>query len=334
MKHTKRNFIIVLIISLVVMFFVFKHDYKNIIAMFSDISYRWLILAIVIMALYHLLDAYFIHYYCKMTNKKYTFWNSVEVEQTGTFVNSITPFASGGQVVQVLVLAKQKIDTKQSASMLMLSFISWQIVLVVFGAIVLIFYYTHFLAVYQAIFSLVILGFLVHVGVIVGLFLMAFSKKFHYFIFAKIIPFLGKLKILKNVEQKKESTQVWLKLFRDEFNILLLHKDLMIRRFVIDTLKIFTLYSIPFFAAKALNMDMGWSELKLIIILTAFVYMFAAFIPSPGAAGGTEGTFVILFAPLLGPATASVMLLWRFLTYYLTMLVSFIIFASIKEMKK
>lgn len=320
--------------AFVVMVFSFKNDYKNIIAMFSNIHISWLIVAIIVIVAYHMLDSYFIYYYCKKHNKKYTFWNGVENEQTGAFFSAITPFSSGGQFAQVLLFSKQKINSKLSASMLMLSFISWQTVLVLFGIIVLAFNYSKMLATYSAFFNLVFLGFLINFVVIVGLFLSAFSKKFHHFIFSKIIPLLGKVKIIKNVEEKKKSTQIWLSLFRDEFNNMLVHRDLMFRRVLIDVLKIVTLYSIPFFAAKALNINVGLDELKMIIILTGFVYMITAFVPLPGAAGGTEGTFVLLLGPVLGPATTSVMLLWRFLTYYFPMLTGFLIFASIKEMKE
>lgn len=333
-NKTKRNFFIILIVAFIVMIFSLKNDYENIIKMFTNINYTWLVIAIIVMILYHLLDAYFIYYYCRKYNRDYTLWQGIQVQQTGTFFSAITPFSSGGQFAQVLVFSKQKINSKRSASMLMLSFISWQTVLVIFGIVVLIFNYSDMLATYKGFFNLVFLGFLINFFVIVGLFLSAFSKKFHEFIFSHIIPFLGKIRIFKNVEEKKASTKQWLSLFRNEFSNLLLHKDLMFRRFATDTLKILTFYSIPFFAARALNIDIDIHQVKMIIILTGFVYMITAFVPLPGAAGGTEGTFILLLGPVLGPATTSVMLLWRFLTYYLPMFTGFLIFASIDELKK
>ena len=331
MKNTKRNFLIVIVIAFLVMVFSLKNDYKNIITMFSNINLWWLLIAGFIIIGYHLLESYFIYYYCKKQKKDYTFKQAFQVEQAGNFFTAITPFASGGQFAQVFVFQKQKIATKHSASMLMMSFISWQTVLVTFGALVLLFNYSRMFATYSALFNLVFIGFLLNSAVIVGLFLLSFSKRFHRFIFERVIPFLGKIKIIKDVEKKKESTKIWLRLFRDEFNTLLLHRDLMTRRVLIDIIKIITLYSIPFFAARALNIDISFNQLVEIIILTSFVYMIAAFVPSPGAAGGTEGTFVLLFGVLLGPATTSAMLLWRFITYYFPMFVSFFVFANIKE---
>lgn len=332
-KKTKRNFAIILLITFGVMIWSFKSDYQNIIKMFSNINILWFIIALAIMIVYNLLDAYFIYYYCKKYNPDYTFRNAIDAQQSGTFFSAITPFASGGQFVQVVVFSKQKISSDRSASMLMLSFISWQTVLVIFGALALLLNYARLSVTFSAFFNIVFLGFFINLCVIVGLFLTAFSKGFHRFIFNNIIPFLGKIKIIKNVEEKKKGAQVWLQLFRDEFNYLLQHKDIMFRRFAIDTLKIFTFYSIPFFAAKALNLHEEWGQIMNVIILTSFVFMIASFIPIPGAAGGMEGTFMLLLGPVFGAATTSVMLLWRFLSYYLVMLVGFVFFANIKELK-
>jgi len=336
-KKTKRNFIIILLITFLVMILSFKNDYQNILGMFRNIDFRWFIVAVMIMVIYNLLDVYFFHYYfnkdSKIRKRKYTFRQALEVQQTGNFFSAITPFASGGQFAQVMLFSKQKITTEQSASVLMLSFISWQTVLVIFTSIALVAKYNHFAQIFSGIFRLVFIGYGINVIVIVGLFLAAFSEGFHRFIFNTLIPFLGKLHLFKNVVSKQEEAKDWLALFKQTFALLLNNKDILIRRVVLDTLKIFTFYSIPFFAAKALNIDIPFNRLLEIIVLSSFVFLIAAFIPIPGAAGGTEGTFLLLLGPIFGVGSASVMLLWRFLTYYLVMFVGFLFFANIKEMK-
>ena len=54
------------------------------------------------------------------------------------------------------------------------------------------------------------------------------------------------------------------------------------------------------------------------------------FIPIPGASGGTEMMFTILFGPLTGSLTSAVMLLWRLSTYHLILLFGGIIFMIAK----
>ncbi|MEG0283932.1 MAG: lysylphosphatidylglycerol synthase transmembrane domain-containing protein [Erysipelotrichales bacterium] len=334
LKNNKRNFIIVLIIAFIVMFFSFKNDYENIIEVFRNINYGWLFVAVMAVFFNQLIDTWFIYYYCKRHKKEYKFFKAYQVQQSGVFFSAITPSNSGGQFAQVLVLSKQGINTKLSASMLMLSFISWQTILVVFSFFVLIFNYSHMITLYSGFISVVFITFIIDTCVICGLFLLAFSKKFHHFIFSKIIPFLGKIRIIKDVEGKKQSTEDWLKLFRMEFNNILLHKEIMLRRVLTDFAKLLTIYTVPFLSAKALNVDIGFEALTFTIVLASFVYMMSAFVPLPGASGGAEGAFVILFGVIFGASTTAVMLLWRFLTYYLPMFVSFGFFATIKELKE
>lgn len=334
MNKAKRNFIIILVIAIVVMAFSLKNDYENIIMMFSNISYFWVLISIFVMVFYNVMDAWFIKYYFKRFKNDYSFKEAIESQQTYSFFSAITPFSSGGQIFQIMVLKKQGITTERSASMAMISFISWQTILVLFGLIVLVFNYTNFAATYSAFFGLVFLGFAINLIVITALFLSVFSKRFHDFIINGIVPFLGKIKVVKDVENKKIDTNLWLKLFKDEFNNMLVNFDILGRRIIVDLTKILSLYSMPFFAALSLNYSLKIQDLLMVVILTSFVYMITAFVPLPGGSGGTEGVFVLLLNPVLGAATTSIMLMWRFLTYYLPMFVGFFIFAQIKELKE
>lgn len=330
LKNKTRNFIIILIIAFVIMYISFRNDYENIIDLFSSMNYLWMIVGLCAVWLYQLLEANYIRYYCRYHKKNYSFIDALRVQQTGTFVNSITPSSSGGQFATIYMLSKQGINSKVSTSMIMLSFISWQTILVIFSALVLIFNYFKMASMYSGIINLVFIGFAVDSVVIVGLFLMAFSKKFHSFIFNIGIPLLGKMRIVKNVDEKKYATEVWLTLFRDEFAHVLVHKDIMFRRIITDVVKLLIIYSVPFIASLALNVGVGFDKLWFTIVASSFVYMASSFVPLPGASGGAEGMFVILFGPIFGVATTAVMLLWRFTTYYFPMFLGFGFFASNK----
>ncbi|MDR3214854.1 MAG: flippase-like domain-containing protein [Bacilli bacterium] len=335
MQNNKRNFIIILALASIVIFFSLKNDYKSIIKAFSSINMLWLMAGVFMnIVIYHLADSLFIYYYCHQFKKDYSLMDAIKVEQAGVFFSAITPSSSGGQFAQILVFQKQNISTSRSASMLMLSFISWQTVLVFFGLLVLVFNYNGMLSHFNIGFSVVIIGFLVNFIVIVGLFLSAFSKKFHDFILNKLIPFLGKFRLFKKLKDNQNKTKVWLQLFRDEFQVMLSHPKLMLYRLGTDLFKIIVLYTAPFLAAKAIGVNIGFDKIIFILIMSTFMYMITSIIPIPGGAGGSEGTFVLLMNLIFASATTSVMLMWRILTYYLPMLISFGVFANIKELRK
>jgi uncharacterized membrane protein YbhN (UPF0104 family) len=58
--------------------------------------------------------------------------------------------------------------------------------------------------------------------------------------------------------------------------------------------------------------------------IESFLFLAVSFFPLPGAAGASEGGFLLFFGPPLYPdtaITAVAMLIWRFLTYYLLLIV-------------
>ena len=90
-------------------------------------------------------------------------------------------------------------------------------------------------------------------------------------------------------------------------------------------------YSIPFFCAKALHIEVASSQLLNIIALSAFVSMINAFLPMPGSSGGTEAVFVLMFSTIFDVVdAASIMILWRSVTFYLTLIIGTVVFLYAK----
>ena len=94
-------------------------------------------------------------------------------------------------------------------------------------------------------------------------------------------------------------------------------------------------YAITFFILKALNVDVGPDKLVFIICSTAFAITMCVFIPTPGGSGGIEFAFKSIFQAVAVGITAEVamggMLLWRLLSYYLMMLLSFFIYLALEK---
>ena len=70
------------------------------------------------------------------------------------------------------------------------------------------------------------------------------------------------------------------------------------------------------------------------IITSAYVMLIGSFVPIPGGSGGLEYGFIAFYGNYIkGTTLKSIMLLWRFITYYLGMILGAIVL-NIKKKEK
>ena len=178
MKGKKKyllNIAVILLIGGTVIYLSIGNQWKQVVDAFAHAKISWIIAMAIVMFLYYIFDAFSLLYFGRFYKKDYTYKQSFINAISGTFFNGITPFASGGQFAQVYIFNKQGIAPTYSASILLMCFICYQSVLVIYTGIVLIFKYQYFIE-RPAIFSLVVLGFLINFVVIAALFGGAKSK--------------------------------------------------------------------------------------------------------------------------------------------------------------
>lgn len=72
----------------------------------------------------------------------------------------------------------------------------------------------------------------------------------------------------------------------------------------------------------------------LFMALQVLVFALMSFIPTPGGAGGAEGVFYVFYRPFLAAdSIGAVTIGWRFLTFYLLLLLAAVLFLIMKEDK-
>ena len=97
----------------------------------------------------------------------------------------------------------------------------------------------------------------------------------------------------------------------------------------------FVYYAITFYVLRAFNIAVSYTDLFFVICGTSFAITACVFIPTPGGSGGIEFAFTSIFVFIASGITkdlgASGMLLWRILTYYGLMLLSFIFYLILEK---
>ena len=137
MKNTKRNTIILLIICMIVLYFVVKDDFANIIDNLI-LANKWLILLSVLLIVgYWLLRSLALFIVVKKYKKSIKYSKMFHQILITQFFNGITPFATGGEPMQVYMLKKSGVKVAQATNIIVQEFIMYQIALVIIGFLAL-----------------------------------------------------------------------------------------------------------------------------------------------------------------------------------------------------
>ncbi len=262
--------------------------------------------------------------------KDYTLKEGVVVAFTGTFFAGITPSATGGQFGQIYVLKKQGVSYSDGASLLWADFIIYQTVMMIYVTILFALRFTHYVNL-NAWFWIVAAGYLVNVVVILALYTMALFPKAYIWLSGKLPVLLSKIHLVKNPEHQM---QVWMDQvtgFTDQIRTLSKNRKIVLKAALANFARLTMYYALPYIVALAIGIRLSPFDLIDTMALASFVTMANSFVPLPGASGGTEVFFTMLFQNMLGSLTGAVLLLWRFSSYYIPVIGGALVFMIFKN---
>lgn len=325
-KSTKKyflNFGIIVVITAVALYFSLKDHFDEVLHVVLNANI-WLVgLTLMIVLCYFVLEGFALAQFGKLYNRGYNAAKGLVNALVGGFFNNITPFASGGQIAQAYLFVNQGLKASETASVLMLNFIVYQSTMVMYTMVLIGLHFGEYLNRFSAFLPLILLGFFVNLSVLGALLGASLSTKVHDFISFVVLKFLSKIKVIKDYEKSKIKFDEQLKSFKVELKLLVKNKKLLFRVFLINVVKLTLIYSVPLFAYLALGYDVGIKDLLDVLMMTSAISMITSFIPIPGASGGAEGVYMLLFTSLFyrdfadpSVAAASTMLLWRLATFY------------------
>lgn len=328
------NIVIICVISFLSVCLVLQGDFTQIKSMISEISiYALGILAFLGLCPY-VVEALILKKFSNLYLPSYSLKDGFVNAMTGAFFSGITPFSSGGQFAQAFVFKNQGITYTNSTGILLMHFIIYQICLVIYTLMIMLVKYKELSSYYNGFLSLAMLGFLCNTIVIVCLLLGAVSYKFQHFLTNYVLKLGYRFRIVKNYAYTKKKLENYLVDFHRELKVIQRHPKEMISISLLFILKLTMLYSLPYIIFLAMGHPLSSDVFFDCFAICAFIYLITAFIPIPGASGGSEGTYILLFTSLVGSVLAkSSMLVWRFITYYFTIFLGCIIFMVYTNIK-
>lgn len=328
MKGLKKNSIILLIATIVIVGFVLKDDFNDIIDAILKANLLVLSLAFLCQIVALMFEALAYKKVVDSYTDNYSYKSALKMQFITKFFNGITPFSTGGQPMQIYMLKKEGFRFTKATNIIMQNFILYQAALVTYGLIALLVNWKwNLFKEVTLLKNLIALGFLMNTLVMLGLIIISFSSKFNHIIIDKAIAVLAKLKIVKDKEKKQAEWSEKVSDFHQGTTYLKQHKKLCLESYLYNFIYLTLNYAMPYFViASLLGFDNPVTPVGA-ICSSAYILIIGSFVPIPGASGGIEYGYLRFFGSFIkGGILKASLLIWRFISYYFLMIVGAIIF--------
>ena len=328
MRKKKGNLINLLICGAafaVMVVVLFMDGIDNIVGAIARINPLFLLLAALCMVLYWLGEGAGLHLAAKKLDGNTKFGTSMLVTMIGQYFNCITPGASGGQPMQAYTFFKRGMPLGTAMTALLSRFIVYQFTLTVYSVIFLVIELPTLAGgEHSGMIPLILIGFAVNTAVIILLFMLAFFKKATLGLAHGVIRLLGKMRIIRNTDEKITYVDAELDKYYDNFMYIKSQPLMIIKMLLVTAVQLLVYFSITY--VIYLGFGLSGADYSEVISSQAFVLMISAFVPLPGAMGAAEGSYAAFFGSIFGKQLTVVStFIWRFLTFYLPIIVGIVI---------
>ena len=331
MKNIKRNSFIILFITLLILYFLLKDNFKEVINIIQTMDLKYILIALLLYFGYLIFHTA-VNYLWVNDKEKLPFKEALNHMIITQFFNGITPFSTGGQPMEIYMLKNHGFRYTKATNIIMQNFIVYQLALVIFGLFAVVYNFLNNILTYNKVLTnLIILGFLINTLVAFFLLFIALSQKFTKFILNLIMKLGNKVHFIKNKEQTLAKWEERLEDFHKCTKEVKEKKGLFVLGIILNLIGLICYYAIPLMLVYSLH---DYTSLNVItsVVASAYVLLIGSFVPIPGATGGIEYGFMQVFANFLPYNTISaIMIIWRFITYYLGMILGGILFSFHKE---
>ena len=142
MKSIRKNLfgVITLVLSAgVLLAFLFSSDGINSLKEISKtIQYHWLIWAILAAVMAWILEGFVLNMLCKVVYPEWKFRYSFCIGMVGVLYSALTPFSTGGQPMQIYSMHRLGMDTGAAGSIIAMKTLVYQVVLVLYSLVMVI----------------------------------------------------------------------------------------------------------------------------------------------------------------------------------------------------
>ncbi|MGN0614754.1 lysylphosphatidylglycerol synthase transmembrane domain-containing protein [Ruminococcus flavefaciens] len=321
------NIGLILVITLFTLNLIFKEqELPEIISDLKLADPRWIALGAAAAIFFVAGESSIIHYMLRVLDQKTSFLRCLKYSFIGFFFSYITPSSTGGQPMQMYHMKKDKIKIGYSTLIMLLITIAYKSVLVLLALGFLIFNFDTVALYAEDMKWLIVLGFALNLAFISLLLLVFIKPIWARALGIKVVELLTKLHIMKR-RNKEKYTEKLIRIcdtYAMGADYIKKNLSVVFNVFLMTAVQRICLFSITWIIYRAYGMN----ETRYIDILTIQIMIAVAveMLPLPGAAGITEGCFLLAFTEIFTMERVKpALLISRGLNFYLILLIGAIV---------
>jgi len=259
----------------------------------------------------------------KLHDKKITFGQSFVYSAADIYFSAITPSATGGQPASVYFMMKDKIGVSVISASLVLNLFMYNMAIVFIGLICFIFNFDTFLSYNLSGRVMIVLGYAVLIGLMIGTLLLLKKGDWVHKIGQKFIGLLAKMHIVRNKEAKLQKLEGTIERYKDSSDALFKDKPLLIKVFLINLFQRSIQIAVPSFMFLAMNGSPKF--FGNIWVVQAYSVLGSNWFPIPGAMGVVDYLMLTGYSAVMERDMAvNLELAGRSVSFYICIVVSLI----------
>lgn len=326
MKKTQKRWIIniallVALIGVTVYLFLREYDFYETIAYLGKINALYFCGAALMVLLFLGLEGVAYKILLKMLGRRISSLSAFAYGCIDFYFSAITPSAAGGQPFVGYYMKRSGIPLSQGTIAILIHTVFYKTVLIIYG-ILAFFIAPHIIFDTE---PLLTIGIFIGIGITLSITALCvfaiFSKSAIYKVSSWFIKVAGKLKIIKDADDKQKKLIETIKDYKNCAVLISKNKLVAFRAFIFVFLQRSAIFGVSYFAYKSF----GLSEFGLfeILVLQAILSFAVDSLPMPGGVGASEIAFIAIYTSVYTEQyMAPALLFTRGMTYYFCVVVS------------
>lgn len=296
-------------------------DFSKVVTYLKEANARYIIPGIACVILYIMGEAMIIYYLLKTLGHEVALSHCCLYSFIGFFFSGITPSSTGGQPMQMIAMRKDKIPVAVSSVVLAIVTITFKLVLIIAGGVVLICRPTSMMRYLEGAEPLIYLGMFLNVALVSFLLLLVFCPNIVRAAAGKVFRLLHRIRPFHNPEKQQQKLENMIRQYEGTAEFFKGHILVIVNVLVLTFVQRFLLFLVTWFTYVAFGL-VGHS-MPLIVSLQTMISVATDMLPLPGGMGVSENLFLVIFEQIFGEThVLPGMVISRGISFYTQILIS------------